>query len=216
MEKKIQSPYYKLVLREYACPSFCTFSKPFHGKLSDIKGLMEALADDNERGYHDELLSAFRAWELGDLDVTHNVAYQEYQLLTPEEVIDHEDFSFENVIWQHANIWDSIYELKADTIDVSQIVMKRDNLFIRGIRPVFKKLMVRCPEVPIPQLRDWDLVGDKFFGNPHMMVARGEYTYPRLFMEQATYESLEEAIRDLHDETKIDFSVVCDEIFGDG
>ena len=49
-----------------------------------------------------------------------------------------------------------------------------------------------------------------------MMVLQGRYIYPRLFMEQAHYSDPEEALRDLTDETKIDFAVVMEELFGDG
>ena len=216
MKKKIRNPYYELVLEDAACPSFCSFTKSFHGNLSDIKGLMEALAGDNERGYHNRILNAFQAWEQGNLDVTHSPAYHECKLLTPEEVIDYEDFTFQNVIWQHTNIWGFIYELKADTIDVSQIVVKKDSHYIRCIRPVFENLAMRSSESPIPQMLEWRPVGDMFWGYPHMMVLQGRYTYPRLFINQKYYTDIQEAIHDLRDETKIDYSVVCEEIFGDG
>ena len=49
-----------------------------------------------------------------------------------------------------------------------------------------------------------------------MLEVQREYTYSRLFFQQAIYDDLEDAIRDMNDETKIDLSVVCDEIFGDG
>ena len=73
--------------------------------------------------------------------MTHKVTYRECRLLTAEELIACEDRTFENVIWIHTNVWGSIHELKADTV---------------------------------------------------------------------------EAIRDLTGETKIDFAVVMEELFGDG
>lgn len=212
----LQSPYHLIELKDCACPSFCSFTKPFHGRLSDIKGLMEALAGDNEKGCHDEILDAFRAWEQGTSEVTHKVTYRECRLLTAEELIACEDRTFENVIWKHTNIWDVVYELKAESIDVSQIVVKQEDRYIRCIRPVFENLMVRTPDAPIARMRQWRPVGDRFWGYPHMMVLQGRYTYPRLFMEQGHFFDPEEALRDLKDETKIDFAVVMEELFGDG
>lgn len=216
MKKKIRSPYYELVLYNYSCPSFCSSAKSFHGMLSDIKALMDALAADDESGHHDHILNSFRAWEQGDTEATHRVAYHEYRLLTPEEVIEYEDYTFENVIWQHTNIWGCFYEMKADTVDISQIVVKQGNRYIRCIRPVFKDLMVRIPDTQIPELAEWKPVGDRFWGYPRMMARQGRYTYPRLYVLQEYYNDMAEAVTDLYDETKIDYAAVCEEIFGDG
>lgn len=73
--EKIQCPYYQLNLDDYSCPSFCSFSKPFHGRLSDIQGLIGALTLDNPKGTHDELISAFAEFQKGSLEVSHMVAY---------------------------------------------------------------------------------------------------------------------------------------------
>lgn len=214
--KKPRSPYYALVLDDCACPSFYSGAKSYHGRLEDIRGLMSALEADNDNGYHNEVLKAFYAWEQGDLKVTHKVAYQDRRLLTPEEVIGWEDFSYDHSIWQHTNIWGCVNELQADAIDVSQIVLKQGDWYLRCIRPVFRDLMVRKPEAPITQMREWEPVGDRFWGYPHMMVQHGKYTYPRLFMDLQHYSDLSDAIRDLKDASKIDYATVMDEVFGDG
>lgn len=64
---KIQCPYYELSLDDYSSPSFCSFAKPFYGRLSDIQSLIDALASDNQKGIHDELIAAFAAFQKGDL-----------------------------------------------------------------------------------------------------------------------------------------------------
>ena len=141
------------------------------------------------------------------------MAYQTQPLLVQEELIAYEDFSFENPRWEHINIWGSPRQLKASSVDVSQIVVRQGKWYIRCIRPVFKSLMYRNPSAPVSE---WRPVGNRFWGHPHLMEVRGEYTYSRLFIRQAVYDDEQDAIRDLKDESKIDFSPVFDEIFGDG
>lgn len=210
---KIQCPYYELSLDDYSSPSFCSSAKPFHGRLSDIQSLIDALASDNQKGIHDELIAAFAAFQKGDHNVSLRVAYQTQPLLVQEDLIAYEDFSFENLSWEHINIWGSPRQLKASSVDVSQIVVRQGKWYIRCIRPVFKSLMYRNPSAPVSE---WRPVGNRFWGYPHLLEVRGEYTYSRLFIQQAVYEDEQDAIHDLKDESKIDFSPVCDEIFGDG
>lgn len=214
--RKRQERYYALVLDDCACPSFCSAPKAFHGRLSDIRGLVEALANDNADGHHNEVLNAFHAWEQGDLDVMHRVAYSNHKLLTQEEVVAQEDYALKHTVWQHTNIWGCVNELQADAIDVSQIVLKQGDWYLRCIRPVFRDLMVRTPEAPITQMREWKPVGDRFWGYPHIMVQHGKYTYPRLYMDLQHYSDLSDALRDLKDASKIDYATVMDEVFGDG
>ena len=72
---KIQCPYYELSLDDYSSPSCCSFAKPFHGRLSDIQSLIDALTLDNPKGIHDELIAAFAAFQKGD----HNVSLEQLQ-----------------------------------------------------------------------------------------------------------------------------------------
>ena len=58
---------------------------------------------DNPKGTHDELISAFAEFQKGNQEVSQ--AYQIEQFLIEEELIAYEDFSFENLDWEHSNIW---------------------------------------------------------------------------------------------------------------
>ena len=65
-------------------------------------------------------------------------------------------------------------------------------------------------------MQEWKPVGNRFWGYPQMMVLEDDRIYSRLFMEQQTYADLDEALRDMDDPEKIDYSVICEEILGDG
>ena len=216
MTQDDQKQYYQLVLREYASPAFCSFAKFYHGTISDIRKLMDALAAINDDGCYNNLLHAFQEWEHGNTAVTHDVAFLEFQLLTPEEMVACKEYTLEKVGWRHINVWEYAYDMKAEAILVREIVLKQGDKYIRCIRPVFENLMVSVPDHPV--LSKWDPVGSMFCGFPCMITVDDEEkcTTPRLYMEQGTYENLEDAIADLEDPEKIDFSVVCDDIFGNG
>ena len=205
--------YYKLELEDCACPSFCSFTKDYYGDIVNICAFIDSLAADNKTGRHNDLINAFKEWENGNISVTRRPAYHECQLLTPEVLIARENCTFEDVVWRHTNLWGCIRNLRADKVNVSQIILSQGDRYIICIRPVFENLMVFKTHLPYPA---WMPVGDRFWGFPGMMVTDGKYTYPRLFLHQKSYQSLQEAITDLNDETKIDYTVVCDEIFGDG
>ena len=213
MSYKKPDPFYEIVLPDYAGSSFCTFTKSYHGTLADIRELMEALSKNNVNGQHNELLRTWREWEQGNTVALHRPVYREHQLLTPEKMVAAKEHSLENITWQHTNIWDSIRNLKADRVSIHQVILAQGDWYIRCIRPVFENLMVYRRYLSPPQ---WLPIGNRFWGFPGMMVWDGKYTYPRLYIEQKSYKSLEETIADLNDESKIDYSKVCDEIFGDG
>ena len=213
MSYKKPDQFYEIVLPNYADPSFCSCTKGYHGTLADIRELMEVLIKNNESGQHDELLQAWQEWEQENTAALHKPAYREHQLLTPEKIVATKEYSLENVAWEHTNIWDSIRNLKTDKVTVHQVILAQGNRYIRCIRPVFENLMVYKRYLSPPQ---WQQIGNRFWGFPGIMVWDGKYTYPRLYIEQEVYENLGEAFVDLNDETKINYSKICDEIFGDG
>ena len=213
MSYKKPDQFYEIVLPDYAGPSFCTFTKSYHGTLADIRELMEALSKNNVNGQHNELLRAWRKWEQGNTVALHRPVYREHQLLTLEKMVAAKEHSLENIAWQHTNIWDSIRNLKADRVSIHHVILAQGDNYIRCIRPVFENLMVYKRHLSPPQ---WQPIENHFWGFPGMIVWDGKYTYPRLFVEQKLYHSLREAIEDLNDEVKIDYSKIGDEIFGDG
>lgn len=208
---------YEIQLDDAACPSFCSFTKGFYGTYRDIKSFMTALTEDNEKGHHDSILNAFRAWEAGDLEVEHSLAYHTCRLVTPRQIFHRTEHLLENVEFRHMNIWDFPYDFKADTVRVEQILIKGESDgYVRCLRASFENLTVRRPETPIPQMQEWKPVGNRFWGYPQMMVLEDDRIYSRLFMEQQTYADLAEALRDMEDSEKLDYSVICEEIVGDG
>ena len=208
---------HELQLDDAACPSFCSFTKGFYGTYRDIKAFMNALAEHNEKGHHDMILKAFQAWETGDHEVEHSPAYHTCKLLTPREIFHRTEHLLKNVEFRHMNIWDFPYDFKADTVQVEQMLIKgKSDGYVRCLRASFENLTVRSPETPIPQMQEWKPVGNRFWGYPQMMVLEDDRIYSRLFMEQQTYADLAEALRDMEDSEKLDYSVICEEIVGDG
>lgn len=75
-------------LDDYSAASFSSFSKYYFGTPDEIRALIQAM-DENKRDEdgHKSLLAAFRAYESGQTDVTHNVAYQEVLFLLPAKLL---------------------------------------------------------------------------------------------------------------------------------
>ena len=105
--------YYRLELDDYSVASFCSFGKYYFGTLGEIRAFINAL-DKEYEGSHRELVSAFRAYEGGQTDVTHHVAFQEVPLLTPAKLVHAEKAVLKNHAWDHINIWRRAYKIPAE------------------------------------------------------------------------------------------------------
>lgn len=205
---KIEQSYYRIELNDPAAPSFCSFSKPYFGTLADISEVMESM---KERGVYPDTVEAFARYLEGELDAEHYVCYNKTTLLHPVELIAMERLEVDDAEWEHTNTWGAIYRMRAAKISVAQAVFKDGEDYCRCIRPEFVNLQYNSLR------RDcWRDVGRNFWGNTGMMRACGDKCSTTLFVEEQRATELGAVLSNLGDVSKLDYSKVCDEIFGDG
>ena len=101
-----EKKYFRLILDDYSAASFTSFNKPYFGTWEEIQILLNEL-DKNKHSEdsHSSLLTAFRAYEAGRIDVTHNAAFQEVPFLVPAQLLHSEKVQLENHAWEHLNTW---------------------------------------------------------------------------------------------------------------
>ena len=210
----MKEQFYRLVLDEYASPSFCTLRKGYYGSLNDIKGLVDALdADQHYREHHLELINAFRAYVSGDHTITYRVAYSELPLLEPVELLDSAALRLDQFAWSHTNVWDCQYHLRCDCVETVHYWLRLKDRYLRVVKANFKNLEF------LSEIHGWRTLHSHFWGFPKMIVSAEGDVYNRLAVCEKSFESLAEAETDIAafpSLKDVDFTEFCNDIFGDG
>lgn len=205
---KIEQSYYRIELNDPAAPSFCSFSKPYFGTLADIAEVMESM---KERGVYPDTVEAFARYLEGELDVEHYVCYNKAKLLHPVVLISVEQFELDDMQWDHTNTWDCIYSMRASHISVTQAIFYDGERYCRCIKPEFSDLQYNGT-----WQEHWIDVRKRFWGNVGVISA-GKYKCTlHLFVEEECSKDFDAIMANMGTEDKLDFSKVCDEIFGNG
>lgn len=205
---KIKQSYYRIELNDPAAPSFCSFSKPYYGILSDMA---EVIASMKERCVYPDTVDAFARYLEGGLDAEHYICYNKTKLLHPVELIAMERLEVDEAEWEHTNTWGSIYKMRAAKISVTQAVFKDGDDYCRCIRLEFVDVQYNSLR------RDcWRDVGRNFWGNAGMMRGCGDKCSMTLFVEEQRAMEVDAVLSNLGDVSKLDYAKVCDEIFEDG
>lgn len=141
-----------------------------------------------------------------DMNVGNECSQERCVVLLAERMV------LENVIWDHLNVWDSIYKLRADKMEIDQCVIQKDDLYWYCIRPVFYGLETAKP----PHLGPGWRPVRHFWGMPGIFIENESQIACRLYIAAEACASLEDAQACLSKPEILDLSCVCDEIFGDG
>ena len=73
---KVEPTYYRLELDDYSAAAFTSFGKYYYGTLEDLRCFFGELAHDEKlKKQFKELLSTFQAFEEGQQDLSHSIAY---------------------------------------------------------------------------------------------------------------------------------------------
>lgn len=119
--------------------------------------------------------------------------------------------SIECASWDHENIWQSIYSLKAGRIVIEQALLECLGRFYLCIRPDFYGLReysrIQSAWLPVP---------DPFWGTPGVLTQEGDVIRTQLFISQNSFDRVEDGLAWIRDPKKLDLGPVCDEIYGDG
>ena len=206
--KEIKHQYFRIDLDNPAVPSFCSCAKAYFGTLADINEVVERM--EQEGGCADTV-AAFRRYLSGDLDVEHSVCYNKVKLLNPVELVSMELFELDDVQWNHTNVWDSIYTMHALHISVQQVVFRDGEYYCRCIRPAFKGLQYKSARRSF-----WADVGSCFWGNVGMLTGGSYQCELALFVEEERSKDCNAVVANMGAAEKLDYTKVCDEVFGNG
>ena len=211
MEEK---QYYRLVLDDYSAASFTSFNKPYFGTWEEIQHLLNKL-DENKHSEdsHKSLLTAFRAYEAGHADVTHNAAYQEVPFLVPAQLLHSAKVELENHAWEHLNTWCWPYNMRCDKVVSEHLWFKCDGEWCRALKAEFTLLRYEGAS------GEWDMVGNMLWGFPGMLAGNPARFYnvlaePEKFFK--TKKDLEADWRAFKETPDPDYTEFCNDIFGDG
>lgn len=205
--------YYRLELDDYSTASFCSFGKYYFGTLEEIRAFINAV-DEKCKGCHRELVSAFRAYEAGQTEVTHHAAFQEVPLLTPARLVHKENLVLENYDWEHLNTWQSVYKMRCEKVETEHLWLECEGCGFRAVKANFKKL--QCESVFGGRR---EIGEDMLWGVPCMLQEdSGRFRNVLAELEKG-FQNREEIEQDWETFKKVpdpQFTGFCDDIFGDG
>ena len=99
---KVEPTYYRLELDDYSAAAFTSFGKYYYGTLEDLRCFFGELAHDEKlKKQFKELLSTFQAFEEGQQDLSHSIAYRKVPFLVPVQLLHREPVTLENYKWTH-------------------------------------------------------------------------------------------------------------------
>ena len=218
MENNFRSPvddvqYYRVELDDCATVSFCSFGKSYFGTMEDIRTLINAL-DEKRKDSYKELVSAFRAYEAGQTEVTHHAAFQEVPLLTPARLVHRETLVLENHTLEHENVWQCIYKMRCEKVETEHLWLECEGRGFRVLKAKFKGLQHEGA------LGGWKTIReDMLWGFPCMLQGNSECFRNDLAEPEKWFTTIDELKQDWEDFKKNpdpQFDEFCNDIYGDG
>lgn len=205
--------YYRLALDDYSAAAFCSFGKYYFGTLDEICAFINTVDKECEDS-HRELVSAYRAYEAGQTDATHHVAFQEVPLLTPTTLLHKEKIMLENYAWDHLNAWESVYKIRCKKVESEHLWLECEGRAFRAVKVTFKRLRYKGA------LGEWKPVNGKvLWGFP--CIIRGDSSQIQSMLAEPEREfsdlgTLEQDWEAFMRNPVPDYTGFCDDIFGDG
>lgn len=199
---------FRMHLEEPAAPGFCSLSKSYFGTLDDFSAVISNMA---QMGCNQDTVQAFRAYQEGNIEAEHTVCYNKDRLLKPVGVIAKIIYELEDVCWDHINIYDCVYKMRASKSIVEQVLVRDGDTYYRCIRPAFTGLQYQAEGIPI-----WRPIGDRIWGNGSVVhIADNTIAFLTYVCENHSTE-LQPLLGDMWSIDAIDFTQACNEIFGNG
>ena len=213
MESKIASVYYRLELDDYSAAAFTSLGKYYYGTLDEIRDFIAQLSNDDFHDRFSELISAFQAFEFGQHEVTHQVAYRETPLLVPAQLLHKEKITLDNYAWEHLNTWRWPYSMRCEKVESEHFWFACDREYFRATKAVFTNLQYAGA------IGQWKDVGNMLWGFP-CILAGGPAGFRNLLGEpERRFQSRAEAQKDWAAfiiKPDPDYKEFCNDIFGDG
>ena len=209
-----EEQYYRLELNDVATPSFTSFGKNYYGTMVQVRTFIKALEDaDYLSGHSQGLIAAFYAYESGQTDVKHSVAYRDVPLLVPVTILHEETHSMTDLAWEHMNIWQWPQKMRCKQVETRHIWLQDEGNFCRAFFAFFTDFEHEGIT------GDWHRVGEMLWGYPEMLDYEPPHLHNRLAEVELAFGTVEELEADwahFRKEPSPIFDSFCDDIFGDG
>ena len=133
--------YYRILLDDYSAASFTSFDKAYFGTMSDLEGWIKAIEVEKcfaER--FSSLTKTFRAYQSGQHNITHNVAYQEVRFLDKVTLLYRESYTAEKLAWEHLNTWQWPYFMSCEKVESEHLWLRCKDRYYRCFMAKFYSL----------------------------------------------------------------------------
>ncbi len=203
--------FFAIPFDEYRLPSFCSGCCYFYSTLPMAEEYAQRLVSTGELKEYVEALDRYKS---GDKSARVGVAYSQYTLMTPVEVLAHNEFTHENAAWDHYNVWHCVYEMRAEKIKRDVLWLKQGDQYLRAAKYEFDSFgYVDLHDELEP------LSCSSFWGIPLMLYVDGERIISSMYIVERFFETYEQALADIASPElcmENDLSAVCGCVFGDG
>ena len=162
---KVEPTYYRLELDDYSAAAFTSFGKYYYGTLEDLRCFFGELAHDEKlKKQFKELLSTFQAFEEGQQDLSHSIAYRKVPFLVPAQLLHREPVTLENYKWTHINTWDRPYYMRCDEVRSEHLWLACDGEYCRATKAMLSRLQYTGT------IGRWNHVGTMLWGFPCILT----------------------------------------------
>jgi len=214
MSAKTKPAYYRLELDDCSVPAFTSFGKYYYGTLNDLRAFFDALGSDEVFKLRcSDLTSTFQAFEAGQKDLKHNVAYRDVPFLVPVRLLHSEKITLENHAWTHLNTWDYPYYMRCDKVESEHLWLACGREYCRVAKASFTKLQYTA------RVGKWNDVGTMLWGFPCILAGDANGFWNRLAEPEKHFNNRVEAELDwesFRSTPDPDYAEFCNDIFGDG
>ncbi|MBE6962547.1 MAG: hypothetical protein E7445_08875 [Ruminococcaceae bacterium] len=214
MNIKSKPAYYRMELDDYSAAAFTSFGKYYYGELEDLRGFFSELAHDELfKDRFKELISTFQAFEEGQQNLKHHVAYSEVPFLVPVRLLHKEKLALENYAWEHLNTWECPYYMRCDKVESEHLWLACGGEFCRATKAVFTNLQYTGHSGV------WKDIGSMLWGFPCILTGNSSGLWNRLAEPEKYFKTRAEAQQDWAAfliSPDPNYSEFCNDIFGDG
>lgn len=200
--------FYSIQLEDFSLKSVLLLTKTYYGTLDQIGVVIDCLAaDPDTAARYASTIGAYKEYKNGHLGVTHTIAGKRMRLLTPVNLV-HETIILEqNVEWYFNN---GVYQypVRADFVDLHQVLLNDGDMNLRCVRPCYEGLRFDDP------YEGWTNVPACHYGFPYIYKAEPGWHYMQLYTLEQVEMTAEPCLVRMHDARHVSHHEACNDLFG--
>ena len=183
--------------------------KTFFGTIEQICTFMHEISDElHWCEYYASTIDAWMRYMAGDHGAVHIVGGKEERLLTPVSEICRSAYLIDNVSWRYANKYGCTLPAFADTVEISQVLLRDEDRLYRCATYWFNDVSSAHSE------KGWVAYNGDSCGVPCMMDAhRAGVITNRLMIIEEEYKDICVAFNDMKAENLFNFQQISREMF---